>query len=561
MADLSAKLSMLNPTVMASKPRSTPAPESVHDASDKPIDFASSPISVREARFSPAFGPAKPIIQVDFSNSALADDSSINILRNAVRGSVVGGVSRISELIARGDTDYQQDMRQYQLYSFPTKNGEYPPINTQNFIDLDVESKRGMDLVLKTKDGDTIRFSLEYYRGNGMAAGDADVSEQGLDLEDQRSANFIGVKLDFSLEGSLSLQEQQQLDGVVAKLEGLFAQEGVALSELDFSQFDVMADVDIVMSKDGDEIFSFQYHDDASQRTIDFGNTHIKIDKTSLGMGFSAEQQEKAKQAYLSLIEESAREVKQAHSIDVMQAIFTLGFSNLAKKEDDEPILKDGSQLKIIAGASEQIRSSLITLPDFQFSHNSKISQPNAAANPNEYVGFKLSFSLKSQVLEDESKSQMNIAQQQKYKLTGAYYEPLDHLKQVDFENQNYKYTTIFRESEKINRLLIQDGLIEKAESFEQGEARKSTQVYEEGVLVDEVHDLVEFAQYMDFTDLANQQEDKQDQAMLEALIIDPYQQFNEPSSPGPKVLRGQDLDAMTALQKQFEKRGWIGER
>lgn len=558
MSDLSAKLSSLTPAVYASlQGPSAVAPavkaEPVMEVKESQSSAAN--IIISHSRYSPAYGPSRPIVQVNFSNPILADDSSNNILYNATQGRVAGGVSRISELLARGDTEYEQDMRQYTTHSFPTKNGEYPPIDLEKFQERDNDSDKGLNLTLKTKDGDTIHFSLEHYQGYGVTEGETAIEENGIEVTDKRHSRFQGVKIGFSLEGQLSNEEKLQLDVLVAKLEGIntgyFDTGEFALSELDFSQFDLMSDVDLSFHRQGKEMFAFKYHDDDLQRTIEFGRAKIAIDKTSLGMSFSTEQQEQAIQEYIALIQESAKEVKAGESdLNIMLDVFQLGFKGLGLSEDEEAEkeLADGSPIKAMAETGETIRNSVIPLPDFDFSFSSEKSRPNAIKQPGEYVGFDLNISLKSLVHEDSSEARMDIVQTQKFELTGAYYEPLDHLERVDFKNQNYKYTTVHRESEKVNHLLIQDGLIEKAQSSEQGEAKIHTRIYEEGELVDEMKDILAFAHYEDFTELAQKQEDRQTQDMLETLVIDPYQKYNESEETQDKMDKQAAIGDLKAL-------------
>lgn len=545
MSDISATLTMLSPVMLSSSAKQA----SITDASSiLPIEIRSAQtapyqgVSLSISRYSPAYGDAKQIRQVDFSNPALADAGSKQLLHNVTRGSVVGGAMRLSDLVQRGDVDYQQDMRQYTTFSFPTKNGEYPPLDLTTFEDASKNVEQDFRLQLKTKDGDTINFSFQRYEGFGITQGDTQADERGVEITDKRSSAFAGAEIEFSVEGTLSNDEKQQLDLLAQKLEslttGYYDHQEMALNQFDFTEFDLMEQVNLSFDQNGSEVLSVHYTDTYMYRTIEVelggATADMTIDKTSVGMSFNADQQADAKQAYMALLLEGATEAKSRKDATMMQAVFEMSFNHLAPEPEatDTPA-RNSIQL------NEQAASSLVGLPDFDFNYQSSMARPNWEAQPGEYQGFTLSLSLDSIVSDNKSTGKTDIVQTQKYDIKGAYYEPLDHLDSVDFEHQNYQYTEFARTAEKVSHLLLQEGAIKSLLVAEEGEAQTNTKVYEEGRLVDEIKEITEFSALKNHTELALEQKREQDRDMLNALVIDPYEKHERPDKRGIVALDG----------------------
>ncbi|WP_396587465.1 hypothetical protein [Bermanella sp. R86510] len=494
----------------------------------------SSDITISTSKYGPANGPARQIIQNDFSNPAQVDKPAYELLRFASRSKVQGGALHLSELLSRGNAEYQQDMRQYSTYSFPTKSGEYPPIELSNFNEQKREYEQGFTFQLKTKSGDVINFSYDLYSGYGQTVGEEIKTENGVIYTDIRSTSFRGASMNFNIDGELSQKEQLQLNELSEKLEGIttayFDKGNFDIRQLDFSQFDTLSDIDITFSAKDKPDFKMHYHDDFFERSISVNTANreieIIIDKSSIGMTFSAQEQAQAKQAYLSLLQDAGREAKASSGdTNLMSAVFDMGFNNLARKEKENTNDIDRIALQSL---NNTVGRGLVALPDFDFSYNSAISRPNAENKPNEYQGFQVSLSLNTIISENTDTGRLDIVQTQHFKLKAAYYEPLDHLKAVDFENQNYKYTQLSRESTQVTRLLVQDGLLESALSEAKHDYKRTTWEYEEGILINK-HEIVDSqGQLKDFTELAKVKREQQDKDLLESIIIDPYQKYDD---------------------------------
>lgn len=547
MTDLSAKLSMLSPVIISPTQGRLSVIEPTYAVPVQVIERTQPPLSnftISSSRYSPSYGEAKEIKQHAYSNPALADERSYELLNNVARGNLAGGALRMSELLARGDTHYQQDMRQYNTYSFPVKDGSYPPLDLSVFEDLKKDRAEGFSFQLKTKDGDSIQFSFNRYEGFGVAEGETVVDERGFHITDKRTAGFKGAEISFNVDGRLSADEQQQIEALTEKLESLttgyfvVGGDGGALDQFDFSEFDLMGQVNLSFERNGKEVLNIEYIDTNLYRSIEVDSNgataQITIDKTSLGMSFDTQQQTKAKQAYLSLLQESAAEAKSRNNTSMMQAVFQMGFSNLWPASQE---VESGKNSKVQLG--EQASSSVIALPDFDFEFQSRVDRPNKLNKPDEYQGFNLKLSLSSLVNKNKNTGQVDIVQTQKFDLKGAYYEPLDHLESVDLEQQNYNYTEFSRSAEKVSHLMMQYGAIESLLVAEQGEAKSKTQVYESGKLMGETQEEVAFASLKDYTKLAEEQNREQSQELLQALVIDPYEKHVNPEKRGIIALDG----------------------
>jgi len=405
-----------------------------------------------------------------------------------------------------------------------------------------------INLQLKTRDGDTINFSLTSYEGHGIG-------------DDERPASFTGTRVEFEFEGQLSAEELEQVQAFAQSINqasaNYFDSGGVDFEALDLASFSQFSAIEMSFLTNGDgsgdQHFKLNYEDSTQVRSIDVNQngdaSQISINKTSLGMTMPGDQQEQTLEEYLTLLTNSAKEAHANQSAAaLMLSVFSLGFDELlAGQEVDQ---QSGSPEPITLAATtdnQAVKNGLVGLPDFDFSFDSKIEHPNAAEQPNEYVGFSLESSLKTQMDDNKSNDTSAITQTQKFDLSAAYYQPLDHLDDVDFNNQNYQYIELDRSSEKITNLVTKNNELILALSTEQGESNKTTKEYNEGKLVDVDTKHREHSEVNDFTELAKQEVEQQTLKLLNAVMIDPYQQHQQGEIKDDiktldgRALRGQD--------------------
>lgn len=426
-----------------------------------------------------------------------------------------GGAVRLSELVAGSEKSYEQDIRQYSRYENRAQKGESPKIDLSGYVDSSTKDGNSFTLQLKTKDGDVIDFSINSYSGTGQG-------------DDGRISAFSGLTVSYNLEGDLSKEEQAQVAVFTQNLEHLandyFSNEDVDLSGLDLASFSSFSNVELTLDgsveSPSQQVFKLSFEDTQSQRSIEVeSNGHksnISVDKTSLDLMTSTSQGENGLQAYLEVLDKSASESRaEGSATSLMKDTFELGFSGLLEieEDDDKPII-----------ISNELNKNIVGLPDFDFSFDSRVDNPNKEERPREYQGFSVELSLKSYFEKSDSKDKSSLIQTQKYELEAAYYSPVGMMEKPDFDDQTYKYTQLDRSSEKTTRIDTEKGQIISAMTKESGEDNSTTLEYHKGKLVDEDVDGSSFVEVKDFTELAKQETDKQSRELLDTVMIDPYQ-------------------------------------
>ncbi|MEY8204378.1 MAG: hypothetical protein RPR40_04810 [Bermanella sp.] len=519
---------------------------------DSPVDPSTSAAS--DTRYTPsatiikgpygdAYGPPKLSTQLTFSEpyttggiaQTLASNLTIAPLqKNSLRlgfhattpilnatEQLNSGVLHLPKLASLGE-DYQQDIRQYAQLSTPDENRHYQAMDPTGFVDKKSEDLASINLQLKTRDGDTINFSLTSYKGYGRG-------------DDERPASFSGIRVSFEIEGDLTPKELKQLEAfsqTIQQASSRYFNSGqLDMAELDLSALSQFSDIELSFLNNGDgsgdRHLKMRYHDDHETRAIEVslnGHTsNISIDKTSLGMDVSAQQSQQALEQYLILLKDNASEARaQPAAADLMLSMFNLGFANL---QDEAKAALSQAPIDVAAASAEQpIKNGLVGLPDFTFSFEARTEMPNAKHQPLEHVGFSVNLSLKSRVNEDVGSNTESISQTQKSHLSAAYYAPLDTWDNVDFKYQNYQYIQLQRSSEQVTNLITQDNELILAAATEEGTFHKTTQVYEMGQLEDENTEHAEHAQISHFTELAKQESEQQTMALLNLVMIDPQQ-------------------------------------
>jgi len=509
----------------------------------------SASITVDTTGLGDRYAPPKLNTQVTFSNPLLTSSTSQllasnlaiaplpqtpGLLFNALEPSLdptqrlAGGSLRLGELADLGE-DYEQDIRQYAQLAMPDENGRYQKLDLTGFTDKKSEDLASINLQLKTRDGDTINFSLTSYEGHGIG-------------DDERPASFTGTRVAFEFEGQLSKEELEQVQAFAQSINQAsahyFDSGGVDFEALDLASFSQFSAIELSFLTNGDgsgdQHFKLNYEDSLQVRSIDVNQngdaSQITINKTSLGMTMPGDQQEQALEEYLTLLTNSAKEAHANQSAAaLMLSVFSLGFDELLAGQEVDQQSGPTKPITLAATTDNQaVKNGLVGLPDFDFSFDSKIEHPNAAEQPNEYVGFSLESSLKTQMDDNKSNDTSAITQTQKFDLSAAYYQPLEHLDDVDFNNQNYKYIELDRSSEKITNLVTKNNELILALSTEQGESNKTTKEYSEGKLVDSDTKHREHSEVNDFTELAKQEVEQQTLKLLNAVMIDPYQQHQQ---------------------------------
>ena len=476
------------------------------------------------------------VIQTEISNLHNTTQTTINLARQLTdpvyENRFDGAGTRFSELIASGESSYQQQLRQYSFFSPKSLAGN--KIDFSRFEVASQEKVQELSLSLTTRSGARISFQLESFNGKGKTPDETiTVTKQAALLKEGKPAYFATTEISFEVKGDLTKKEQQQLEEFGKNLEA-FASDLLTsgtpnLKQLGLASFDSIDSLSLQSSGGGATPLSLEYRNNDEQRRISLkfaGNTaEITVDKNDQ-LTFSQSGKQKALDHYLRLLDNSAREAKaddmQHHMMkDVLAAGFELNEEELEYVKQQEKQQAETQKLnpEDLSLASDH---SFIPLPDFDFSFESRRDRPNAAKQPKESKGFDVNLSLTSQRF--QSGDQTIKQQKQDFNLTGSYYEPLAHLKKPDFEYQNYRYTEFERSASNIVRTVSEDNqliaaTIEKNQSF-----TSRTVEYNEGKLVNTESE--EDAQHtiddlmLEIISLSHSEPLK----LLEQVLVDPYQ-------------------------------------
>lgn len=431
-------------------------------------------------------------------------------LRSSAESRLQNAPLQLGELLERGDKSYTQDVRQYTRFESFGVEGKSSSVDLAGFNDIKNTQSASVMLQLTTKDGDEINFSLKSYSGYGRG-------------EDGRSAGFEGVEITFDFEGDLSKEEQEQIDVFIEKLNqaanGYFKDANIDMKALDLSGFTSFSDVELSLrggKVSGESLrFDLSFHDDDDARSIKVNlngdRSELSVDKNSLGSTVSEQQKIAALTEYLDLLDQSADEAQAKESAtSLMKDTFSIAFNNL--------------EFDAKNAVETQNTKSLIGLPDFEYSFESKGERPNKEYRPLEYQGFSVKLSLDTQVQQSDLDDKSIITQTQQFDLSAAYYSPAGQMKRPDFDTQTYQYTKLDRSSEKVTQLVSEHRQLVSAITTESGENNSHMLEYQFGKVVDEDVDGSSYAEVKEFTEQAKQEAGVQDLELLSLLVVDPYQ-------------------------------------
>jgi len=486
----------------------------------------------------------KSISQNVFSNleqkSPLTQNFANQLEENFIPNRLSGLGSRFSELLSTGSESYSQDIRRYGYYaSDANTNG----VDFSQFEDRKKEEVQSFSLELKTDSGAIIKFSLKNFEGHGKnpdiliaESDDVKVFNQG------QGAGFRSTEIEFEVDGNLTQREREQLIEFGRNLErfatDIFEQDEPNIKALDLASFDTISKATIKADGGTTSVggISLQYRDNEDERFISVsfqGNkAEITVDKADQ-LVFGSNGKTKALQQYLKILSDSADEAKAGQmQAYMMEEVFSAGFKlseeEQAEDESKEKIRDETISIELNGNppkTGEVSNDIFIPLADFDFSFESRKDRPNSAKMPLEYSGFDLDLSLNSrQTIKDD---QVLTQQTQDFKLKGAFYEPLPHLKKPDFEYQNYSYTTFEREASKTVTSLVEDGQLLSATMEESGTFKNHTSTYSEGKLIDEESEQNSYSEITDLTGLFfTDGEVNKNHNQLEILgqvLIDPF--------------------------------------
>jgi len=475
---------------------------------------SSNTIQISIAESADTYESYQRIQRTTFSNIERTDEHSLTLAHrlngngNGNGTGIQGGLKFLPNLLESKDSSYQQDIRQYSSFRPSSKNAE--EIDLIGYNDREKKNIANLTLQLKTKEGDVIDFSLNTYKGDGKG-------------KDGYVSGFNGIEVSFEFEGELSPAEREQIDDFIQKLsyqaDRFFRGNDVDIDNLDLSSFTKLEDIELSLSGGrASHDFSFSYHDDMKMRSIKISQSgdrsELTVDKSSMGAAVLTKQ---SQQSFEELLLKSTREAHADRNVTkLMKNVFALGFKNLSPSI--EPSGPQQSTKQPMAN------SSLIGLPDFNFSLDSKIERPNQAYRPSEYQGFSVDLSLKTKGEKNSITGKEILTQTQNFALKGAYYTPVGLLENPDFDSQTYKYTKFERSSEHVTQIISQNNRLISAFSIESGENNTTRAEYHLGKKVDENSDGSKYEVVQEFTERLRHETQNKDLIFLDLLMINPYQ-------------------------------------
>ena len=437
--------------------------------------------------------------------------------------------TRFNELLNRNSNSYSQELRQFNYYSHD-KNAA--TVDFSKFEDLSKHTDQSLTLEIKTKSGATVTFSIESSSGYGKNPDELLYEFENMTVHQVgQNASFRNTEVNFNVSGNLTEQERKQLAEFSENLEafsnGYFEDGSPDLKKLDLASFDSISNLSIQGFGSASKPVSLEYTNNDEKRSISLsfeGNkAEIDINKNNQFV-FSQEGKEQALERYLDILKDSATEARADNNQQKMMLdVLSTGFE-LSEKELTEARKKEGERTLLLnsedASDAEKSNDAFIPLPDFSFKFESLKERPNQN-QPQEYSGFDVELSLNTEQHVDKALEETE--QNQHFKLSGAYYDPLGYLEKPDFANQTYGYTSFEREVNKTVTTEVKSDQLVSAEMKESGTSSSDNLLYSKGVLIDQDPKNDAFGALKDLTEeLAIKAENTQ-LDILKDVLIDPF--------------------------------------
>lgn len=371
--------------------------------------------------------------------------------------------------LAQSLTDFLQDgqhsvHQQLDRYTYQNTDGRWDEPDFSALQKHSVHAKSELSFSLTTKSGDKLTFTLNYEKGEGSTPKYAAVG-------------YENVSVGFELDGQLSRAEHKELLALSDQLNALandyFATGKLDLDSLNLGELTEVADIALSLDGGTTEItppFQWPHYD-----AIDYGlnltfsdseeSRHIEavvngnklsatVDKLGLVDGYDLERREAALAKYRQQLVDG---VSRAHGSDEDSRFLLAAFDAL-HGELDEP--KPGLKL------SEDEAAMLSSVADFRMSYLSRVGMRNPQEGRQEQsVRFSLDFAQETH-LHQYSNGDLDIDQNQFWKLRGTYFKPAAGKKSVDFTNndQNYRYYELQEKAEYRTELERRNGVLIKAD-------------------------------------------------------------------------------------------------
>lgn len=346
-------------------------------------------------------------------------------------------------------------------------------------------AKSDLSFSLTTKSGDKLTFNLHYEKGLGSTPSYA-------------SVGYENVTVDYELDGQLSRAERDELLALSDKLNALandYFQTGeIDLDSLDIGNLTQVADLSLSLDGGMTDIkpplllpyydpveygLSLTFSDDNERRHIEAvvnGNKlSATLDKLGMVDGYDLERREAALAKYRQQLVEG---VSRARGSDEDRQLLLATFDAL-HGELEEP--KAGVKL------NEDEAAMLTSVADFRMSYLSRTGLRNPQQDRQEQSArFSLDFAQETQ-LHQYANGDLDIDQNQFWKLKGTYFKPAEGKPSVRFDqsDQNYRYYELQEKAEYRTQLERRNGILVSAERSVELDTKLEELVYKDDALTE----------------------------------------------------------------------------
>lgn len=390
----------------------------------------------------------KLVKNLSFSNPKQAEKLAGHL--SSAQDGFKTGMLLFGSLISSSEQKYKQEIRHHEAYKHPTDVNPNPTLDIANFQFIDKREAKSLTLTIKTESGGNVTFTLNQYKGHGMA-----ITEDGKVSD---ASSVTSVKVDFLVDGELSDEEKQQLADLSNNLEvfsNAYFQRGKAdFKALKLNQFDVIESLELrakgsggidSLSFQNDALF-FKYENTENNHSFKAELNGNKVEMlVSKTQPFLINQQgrQQALNHYLALIEESKEKSKGSDlQINMMKDMFELALSPTKAEAEQASIFEKQREAALTAKPPAQLelsKDAFIPLPDFIFSFKSykREETPEDLEDPKEKAEFDLNIRLQS--TQSNGVDRVISEQNQHFKLKGFYRKISEDKTKMTTADYNYE--------------------------------------------------------------------------------------------------------------------------
>jgi len=428
-------------------------------------------------------------------------------LEHTQRGRAVNNLSQnMAAFLANGTQSAQQAVNNYEYYDVSGGRQSIDPTTFQaNYVQVDAS----LALEFKTKDGDVVTFKFSQHTANGTAEGaTGGVQRRGLEVS-------------YQVEGKLSQSEQEELADFAENLNLLanqYFQGGkFDLGQLNLGELNHLGKLSLSMDRGDKNGVKLKVTDTENSRNIEGviqGNVlQLSLDKAGFLASADADRRDAAVAHYRQMMLDG---VQRAKGQGAQSELLLDAFDALHQLTNKETMY--------FGTSSKAYEAEMLTgLADFTVEFEGRVQKANTdPRRQNQREQFSLSLAQESDFSVQDSMNR-NIEQRQLWSLDASYFKPLDHLDEVDFENQNYQYFTLSEQAETRTQVNTVDGEVTASQerSFN---SQFDSREYNEGILVDWQTTLKQEHELLDFTEQLNSDKYSLNPIELRELLLNPTQ-------------------------------------